>query len=379
MPASEAAQDRQPGTLVAFLPNWIGDLVMATPALRALKTRFPQQSLVVVGKSYVLPTLSGLSYISEAIPWDRGRRWGAVGSSWSVWRRLEAWQADRAVLFANSWRSAMMARAAGCREVIGFARYGRHAWLSRRLYPHRGPRGSYQPYPILLDYNRLAIAAGTEDPGVRMELATTETEEATAQAWFEQVRSQPSDPWIGLNSGGAFGASKHWPARHFAEVARGLIDQGYRVVVLCGPSEVGAAEAIVQATDRPGQIHTAAAGGFPLSLGLTKALVRRLQLLVTTDSGPRHFAAAFGVPVVTLFGPTHIGWTETYFPQAIHLQEAVPCGPCQQRVCPLGHHRCMEELSPKRVLASCTLALASRMITPPERTRNVTRLLTLAG
>ena len=91
----------------------------------------------------------------------------------------------------------------------------------------------------------------------------------------------------------------------------------------------------------------------PLSVGLTKACIRRSDLLITTDSGPRHFAAAFDRPVVTLFGPTHIGWTETYHPKALHLQKQVECGPCQQRVCPLDH-RCMMELTPFEVLSAAT-------------------------
>src|SRR4029434_8003759 len=78
-------------------------------------------------------------------------------------------------------------------------------------------------------------------------------------------------------------------------------------------------------------------GGPRLSLGLTKACVRRADLLITTDSGPRHFAAAFERPVVTPFGPTYIAWTETFHPWAVHLQKVVPCGPCQRRVCPLDH------------------------------------------
>jgi heptosyltransferase-2 len=101
----------------------------------------------------------------------------------------------------------------------------------------------------------------------------------------------------------------------------------------------------------------------PPSIGLTKAVVRRSSLLVTTDSGPRHFAAAFGVPVVTLFGPTHIGWTETYFPRAIHLQKVVPCGPCQLRVCPLDH-RCMKSLTPGEVTAAAERLLSSKMEFP---------------
>ena len=85
--------------------------------------------------------------------------------------------------------------------------------------------------------------------------------------------------------------------------------------------------------------------------------MERSALLVTTDSGPRHFAAAFGVPVVSLFGPTHIAWTRTHHPSAIHLQQPVPCGPCQRPVCPEGHHRCMTELTPSAVFAAASRLL----------------------
>ncbi len=95
----------------------------------------------------------------------------------------------------------------------------------------------------------------------------------------------------------------------------------------------------------------------PLSLGLTKACIKRAALLVTTDSGPRHFAAAFGRPVVTLFGPTHIAWTETYYPRGVHLQKKVDCGPCQRRTCPLDH-RCMKLLSPQEVFQEAEELLA---------------------
>jgi heptosyltransferase-2 len=94
-----------------------------------------------------------------------------------------------------------------------------------------------------------------------------------------------------------------------------------------------------------------------LSLGLSKACVRRADLLITTDSGPRHFAAAFDRLVITLFGPTHIAWTETYHAKAVHLQKQVDCGPCQRRVCPLDH-RCMRGLLPAEVVAAATELLA---------------------
>jgi heptosyltransferase-2 len=123
------------------------------------------------------------------------------------------------------------------------------------------------------------------------------------------------------------------------------------------------ARQIVAAAGVPGVISLA---DVPLSLGLTMACIRRADLLVTTDSGPRHFAAAFGTPVVTLFGPTHIGWTETFFAKAVHLQKQVECGPCQKRVCPLDH-KCMTLLGPDEVFAAAQDLLARF---PPHRDRH---------
>jgi heptosyltransferase-2 len=115
---------------------------------------------------------------------------------------------------------------------------------------------------------------------------------------------------------------------------------------LCGPAEREAAREIVRLADHP---RVASVAEQPLGLGLSKACVRRAALLITTDSGPRHFAAAFQTPVITLFGPTHIAWTRTYHPHALHLFHPVSCGPCQRPVCPEGHHRCMRELTPEQV------------------------------
>ena len=153
-----------------------------------------------------------------------------------------------------------------------------------------------------------------------------------------------------LNTGGAFGPAKNWPTASFAELARRLTaEAGVAVLVLCGPAERTTAAEIARLADHPRVFSLA---GEPLSLGLSKACVRRAALLITTDSGPRHFAAAFQTPVVTLFGPTHIAWTRTAHPYALHLFHPVPCGPCQRPSCPEGHHRCMRELTPEQVLGA---------------------------
>jgi heptosyltransferase-2 len=333
--------------IALFLPNWVGDVVMATPAIRAVREHYPAADLVAVCKPYVADVLAGSPWFSETILFDK--RGPKPQRLWPVAGRLRRQRIDAALLFPNSFRTAMLARLGGARRIAGFSRYGRGLLLTDRLYPKTDFWGRPVPLPIIDDYNRLALALGTPDPGHGMQLFTTPADEAAAAATWSRFAMARYPRVIGLNPGAAFGASKHWPADSFAKLARKLTQQlGCGVIVLCGPSEREAARQIADDSRSP---HVHSLSDVPLSLGLTKAVVRRLDLLITTDSGPRHFAAAFDRPVVTLFGPTHIEWTETYFSNAEHVQKKVPCGPCQKRVCPLDH-RCMRDLSPDEVFAA---------------------------
>jgi heptosyltransferase-2 len=329
--------------VAVFLPNWIGDAVMATPALRALRTHFRGARIIGVLKPYVAGVLEGGDWFDETIlnnggPWSQG--------IWATARKLRR-GTDLAVLFPNSFRSALTAWFGGCKKRIGYARYGRGPLLTHKLEPIRDARGKITPSPIIDAYNRIAEVAGCPAPSHRMELFTTPRDEGAADdVWHGSDLSKCAEV-VCLNPGAAFGSAKCWPIAHFAVLARELVDRrGCGVLVLCGPSERAMADRIVGLARRSA-VHSL--GNYPLSLGLTKACVRRASLLITTDSGPRHFAAAFDRPAVTLFGPTHIAWTETYHAKAVHLQHQVPCGPCQKRVCPMRHHRCMDELTPSVV------------------------------
>ncbi|MGH7129586.1 MAG: glycosyltransferase family 9 protein, partial [Planctomycetaceae bacterium] len=251
---------------------------------------------------------------------------------------------DVALLLPNSLRSAWLARLSGARRRVGFDRDGRGRLLTDRV----APKPKSEPHPVLDEYLRLAAHLGCRNLSRRTELAVLPEDERQLERFWQTHDPRMQNPGVvGLNPGGAFGSAKHWPVGHFAELARRLADEhGRTVLVLCGPAERHMAREIVRLAGRSAVVSFA---DFPLTLGLIKAAVKRCELLVTTDSGPRHFAAPFGVPVVTLFGPTHIAWSETFYERAVHLQHEVECGPCQQRVCPLGHHRCMTELSVERV------------------------------
>jgi heptosyltransferase-2 len=344
--------------IAVVLPGWVGDVVMATPALRALRSHFADAQITGVAKPYVADLLAGGDWFDELLP---------MQGVWSTARALRQRSIDLAVLFPNSFHSALTVWLGGCKRRVGYGRYWRSPLLSDTLETVRGSDGRPLPSPILDAYNQLAIHVGCPSPGWRMKLFTTPYDEAAVACVWDAARFADCAEVICLNPGAAFGAAKHWPSAYFAEVARKFAEQRRAgVLVLCGPSERALVREIVTMACHP-HVHALSnltqpsqASGPLISLGLTKALVRRCDLLITTDSGPRHFAAAFDRPVVTLFGPTHIAWTETYHPRAIHLQKRLDCGPCQQRVCPLKHHRCMNELTPAEVFDAARRLLSIR-------------------
>lgn len=341
------------GPLVVFLPGWVGDAVMATPALRALRQGSPGAKVIAVGRPGPLAALEGSGLFDDAI--SSGTR--GLSNIWTTARRLRSEKPSQAVLFSNSFRVALIAVLAGCRERVGLAMHGRGWLLTKALIPERDERGHRAIVPALVDYNRIAVASGAEAPGHHLELGLLPGDQAAAELVFGHEALAGREVVI-LNPGAAFGAAKFWPAGSFAQLALRLAETGRGVLVLCGPAEADLARSIAREANHPRVAALPDASQGHVSLGLSKACVARAALLVTTDSGPRHFAHAFNRPVVTLFGPTHIGWTETWHQGAIHIQKPLPCGPCQKRVCPLGHHQCMTSIEPGEVFAAAARLLA---------------------
>jgi heptosyltransferase II len=333
--------------IAVLCPNLIGDTVMATPTFRALRGQFPNARFTAIIRPQVAPVLDGTHWFDETILFHhrsdrREQRTAAVAGL------LRQMRNDIAILLPNSFRAAWVAWMSGIPRRIGYVRYGRGMLLTDGLQPPRDAAGKLLPTPIVEYYLALARVLGCRGGSIQLELATTPGDEAAADRACTQLGLAADERLVCLNTGGAFGPAKNWPAASFAELARRLTQEtGVAVLVLCGPAERAAATEIACLADHPRVVSLAEQ---PLSLGLSKACVRRAALLITTDSGPRHFAAAFQTPVITLFGPTHIAWTRTSHPHALHLLHPVPCGPCQRPVCPEGHHRCMRELTPDHVM-----------------------------
>lgn len=328
-----------------FCPNWVGDLVMATPALRSLRTHYRQSEIIAILRPNLVPVLDGLSLVDSVLV-DETRGWRTPGASLRFLGRLQHESFDLMVLLTNSFRTAAYAWASGAKRRVGFEGNLRTGLLTDPVA--RRPRNV--PSPVLPEYIRLVEAVGCSCESSSTELAVTIPDEnQLMEFWKQTCPKSPPTRLVCLNPGGAFGAAKHWPSEHFAKLARLLIDElSVSVLVLCGPSEREMAREIVRLSGRD-SVYTFA--DVQTSIGLSKAAIRSCDLLVTTDSGPRHFAAPFDRPVITLFGPTHPAWSETGHSLAVGLQQPVDCGPCQRRICPLGHHACLRDLMPERVFS----------------------------
>ena len=325
-----------------FLPNWVGDVVMATPTLRALR-RYMGREATFIGmmKPYVEGVLQGTSWLDEIWFYDRLNPDPEMRPA-ALTRRIFRSRLDLVVMLPNDFLSAFISWLGRAKKRMGYVRNRRGPFLTIKLYPSMA-NGKFVATPTLDYYLQLAYALGCPNESWKMELATTDEDERMADQVGEALGLRSDGKVVLFNSSGAYGQAKLWPDEYFSELANRVVKElDHDVLILCGPLERERAARIVYMAGNPKVFSLAEQ---KLSLGLSKALVRRSRLLVTTDSGPRHFAAAFEIPLITLFGPTHMAWGDIRYDKELCLQIPVDCGPCQQRVCPFQHHRCMIDLS----------------------------------
>lgn len=344
-----------PSTIIIRAPNWVGDCVMATPTLAALRKGFPEAHVILLCRGRSAEIFEGGPWFDDLVRLPHPKASGRVRKTLALTRDLRRRRADLGVLLTNSFRSALLMSLARPREILGYHRNGRGFLLNRRVEALR-ENGEFVAAPMVGYYLKLAAAAGCPASDQVVHLATTPAEEAGADALFDSLSVRGERSLVGFNVGAAFGSAKCWPPEHFVELAQRLAERkDTDVLVLCGPRERDTARDIVVRADRG---NVKGVHELDVPLGTLKAVIRRLALLVTGDSGPRHFAAAFNVPAVTLFGPTDERWSETNRSNEIKIARDLDCRPCMLRVCPRDHE-CMQDICPGKVWEAVEMLLES--------------------
>jgi heptosyltransferase-2 len=334
--------------LVIRPPNWLGDAVLALPAMSAVRRRYPEAMITVAAAPAVAALFREETHARPDRVIDLPR---ATRDAVAV---LEGGGFDAGLLLPNSFRSAWQFRRAGIRERWGFAASGRALLLTRRIRRPRGQGVIHQS-----DYYR-ALVRGLDvpcDAGEAPWIAprTPSIERAAGLLAARGVRRDV--PLVGFAPGAAYGAAKQWPPDRVAEVLARVVRAFDVTAVLVGASHDRAAARAVESWLRahaPDALaHTVDLTG-RTSLGALLGLMPRVAAFLSNDSGAMHLAAAAGRPVVAVFGPTDERATRPIGDHDV-MTEPVFCRPCHLRECPIDH-RCMTRVSVEAVFA----ALAAR-------------------
>lgn len=309
--------------MLVRLPNPLGDVVMTTPLLRALKTAWPETRIVVAGKAHYAPLLEGLDSVDRFLPLT-GTKPHA-----EVLRRAEA---DLALILPNSWSSALAVRRAGIPLRIGRRMHGRQILLHKALPKIPGAAPMTELYADFLE------PLGLPRSVPHAELVVTAPPRTDL----------PSDKRVlAVAPGAAFGISKIYPHELLHRALHTLSEvHGFHILLLGALSERPALESLAQ--QLPFEVSIPA----PEDCGLdeSKALLAHADVLLAMDNGARHMAAALGTPQVVLYGPTHPAWSAHALEHTTILRrEELDCLNCHEKQCPLQDHPCMTRITPEAV------------------------------
>ena len=325
-------------------PSWVGDMVMAQSLFMTLKARHPGCRLGVVAPGWSLPVLERMAEVDEAIALDVGHGEFGWKARRDVARTLRG-RFDRAIVLPRSWKSALVPWLARIPQRVGFTGEQRYGLLNERRRLDKAVLDQTVKRFVALGLPAdEAAGGGFPIPPPRLVVDDGNLAE------LRRAHGLSSRPAIGMMPGAEYGPAKQWPLEHFRTLAEALVAEGFEVRVLGGPKDVEAgaviAEGLSGAHNLCGRTRLADAVD----------LLADCRQVVTNDSGLMHVAAAAGTRVHALYGSSSPAYTPPLTDRAEIHYLALDCSPCFQRTCPLGHTRCLVELSPERLLAAVLAA-----------------------
>jgi heptosyltransferase-2 len=332
--------------ILVRLPNWVGDVVMATPALAALRAAHPTAEIVAEGRPYLAGLVRGVPSVDAFLPEVRG--------AFARARALRARRFDQAVLLPDSVRSAFAPFLARIPVRAGYARDPLRRALLTHALPPPTDDGRRVPISMIERYLRITRRLGCPDGDTRAALAVDAAAREAVAKRLVEAGLAPAARTLVVTPGASFGSSKLWPPAHFAAAATTIARRhGLAVVLAPGPGEEALAQEIARAMLEPALVLAEP----PTSLAELVALLAGAALHLGNDTGPRHIAVALGIPTIVLIGPTDPRHTAHQLERQRVLREVVPCSPCGLKTCPIDQ-RCMTRIGPERVVAAAAELLA---------------------
>src|SRR2546422_5499845 len=327
--------------LVILAPNWLGDAVMALPAIADVRREWPRADITVAARPAVAPLfriVPGINDVNDVVDVDH------LDDGF-----------DAALLLPNSFRSALLARRAGIPERWGYRTQWRAPLLTRAIEPTKGlHQVEYYQYLV----HALGVPNGPIEPRLVVPQAVCDV----GARLLAEVGCDRAAPLVALAPGAAYGGAKRWPPESFAELAHALASDGVECVMVGTAADASTASDVARARaavgDTVGDPERVALRDVALrslvgktDLATLAGVLANCRALVTNDSGAMHLAAACGVAVTAVFGPTDERATRPLGDAHTVITHPVWCRPCMLRECPIDH-RCMRGIPPADVTAA---------------------------
>ena len=327
--------------------NWVGDAIMALPALRAVRGRFPDAKISILAQPYVADIYRGQRICDELISYDRKGPHAGLRGRERLAQELQKQKFDLALLLQNAFDAAWLAWRAGIPERIGYARDGRSLLLTKKIpVPKPGDIPAHERFYYLELLRRVGWIDSL--PGESfVTLDVSEEHRRQAEETLSSLGVRQNVTRIAIGAGASYGSAKCWPPQRFSDfVNRFRLHTDTDMILFGTAAEQKVSEAIAAGIS---------GSSFSLvgktAIATLPALLSRCHLFVGNDSGAMHVAAAVGLPVVAIFGPTDPHGTAPITPRCTVVQEKPYCSPCFLRRCPIDH-RCMANVRPEAVEAA---------------------------
>jgi heptosyltransferase-2 len=315
---------------------------MSTPALACIRQNFPEARIIGLIRRYARGVVEEGPWFDELIEIEDK----TIGGIIDLVFRLRRFKPDLALILPNSFRSVLIARLGGVRRIYGYRRNGRSVLMTGGPSPWRSNH-RITPRPMVEYYMEICRWLKLDTPSeLKPRLYYSEATLEKGARLIESYGIAADDMVIGMNPGARFGSSKCWPPEHFARLAE-MIQQrwGCKIMLFTGPGERDLSRRIRELS----RAEIIDADPASVGLELLKTLIQRCQLLITNDTGPRHYAVAFDIPVVVIMGPTDPRYTNANLEKTFILRRDLVCSPCHHKECAL-HHDCMAEILPEEAM-----------------------------
>jgi len=321
--------------ILIILPNWLGDAIMATPAIELLTTYYPHAKFTFVGSFVSIEAIKYHPKCQKAIVDETKKASNRFIATYKLAKELGEF--NLAITFRNQLHSSLLLRFTG--TVVCLARY---SWHSVFLLSHT-PKISTKQH-LVLQYANLAMI-------------DTDNWDKQAPPLKLYIKPKVFDkPTLGINAGATYGSAKRWYPERFAEVAKTFADR-FDIIIFGGPNEVEMANEIEENL-KTWQVKNYINLAGKTTINELCANIGGCSLFITNDSGPMHVAASYQVPTVAIFGPTRDKETSQWMnKKSIIIKHELECSPCMKRECPLKHHKCMKDITASEVIEAIKILL----------------------